>query len=84
MPNHVHGILIIADKIRTAPASVGAQHAAPLPWRASCPNVSPGSLGTIVRSFKSATINRINDLCGTPGVPFWQRNYHEHLIRNED
>jgi len=41
-------------------------------------------LGAIVRSFKSATTNRINDLRGTPGVPLWQRNYHEHVIRNEE
>ena len=84
MPNHMHGILIIADKTRTPHASVGAQHAAPLPWRASRPSVSPGSLGAIVRSFKSATTNRINDLRGTPGLPLWQRNYHEHVIRNEE
>jgi putative transposase len=84
MPNHVHGILIIADKIRTSPTSVGAQHAAPLSWRASRPNVSPGSLGAIIRSFKSATTKRINNLRATPYVPPWQRGYYEHVIRNED
>nr|WP_315862938.1 transposase [Thermosynechococcus sp. NK55a] len=43
-----------------------------------------GSLPTIVRSFKSATTRHINILRGTPGAPVWQRNYYEHIIRNED
>ena len=34
--------------------------------------------------FKSAVTKRINILRGTPGVPVWQRNYHEHIIRDEN
>jgi len=45
--------------------------------------VVPGSLGAIVRAFKSATTRRINALNGTAGAPGWQRNYYEHIIRNE-
>jgi REP element-mobilizing transposase RayT len=45
--------------------------------------VKPGSLGAIVRSYKSAVTRRINRLRDTPGAPFWQRNYWEHIIRNE-
>jgi putative transposase len=41
-------------------------------------------LGAIIRSFKSATTNRIYDLRATPGVPPWQRGYYEHVIRDED
>lgn len=26
---------------------------------------------------------RINEVHGTPGVPVWQRNYYEHIIRDE-
>ena len=26
---------------------------------------------------------RINEIRGTSGAPVWQRNYHEHIIRNE-
>ena len=43
-----------------------------------------GSLGAIVGSFKSATAKRINNLRETPGAPVWQRNYYEHVIRDED
>lgn len=42
-----------------------------------------GSIPTIVRAFKSAVTKRINDLRATPGIPIWQRNYYEHIIRNE-
>ena len=44
----------------------------------------PGSLGAIIASFKSATAKRINNLLGTPGAPVWQRNYYEHVIRDEN
>ncbi len=35
-------------------------------------------------SFKSAVTKHINLVRGTPGAPIWQRNYYEHVIRNED
>ena len=43
----------------------------------------PGSLGTIVRSFKSASTRRASSLPGTSGVPLWQRNYYEHVVRDD-
>jgi putative transposase len=43
----------------------------------------PGSLGAIVGSFKSVTARRINRIRHTPGMDVWQRNYYEHIIRNE-
>jgi REP element-mobilizing transposase RayT len=73
MPNHIHGIVRI----------VGAQHAAPLP-AARTPTVKPGSLGAVVRSFKSAATKRVNQIRRTPGALVWQRNYYERVIRNED
>ena len=42
-----------------------------------------GSLPTIVRAFKSAVTRRINDIRRTAGERVWQRNYYEHVIRNE-
>jgi len=35
-------------------------------------------------NFKSASTKRINELRHTPSTPVWQRNYYEHVIRNED
>lgn len=44
---------------------------------------APGSLGAIVQNFKAVSTRRINQLNRTPGVTLWQRNYYEHIIRNE-
>ena len=80
MPNHVHGIVVLYDDgIRSA---VGAQHAVPLQHSQQY-NVRPGSLGAILRSFKSAATKRVNERHGVPGTPIWQRNYYEHVVRNE-
>lgn len=46
-------------------------------------NVTPGSLGAIIRAFKSAATRRINAARGTPGADVWQRNYYERIIRDE-
>ena len=42
-----------------------------------------GSIPTIVRAFKSAVSRRINLSRCTPGNPVWQRNYWEHIVRDE-
>jgi REP element-mobilizing transposase RayT len=46
-------------------------------------------MGAMVRGFKSATTKRINEMRINQGVnktprPVWQRNYWEHIIRNEE
>jgi REP element-mobilizing transposase RayT len=80
MPNHVHGIIWIVDTDADGndddvnPRAVGG---------VTPTNVIPGSLGAIVRSFKSITAKRINALRDTPGAPVWQRNYYEHIIRDD-
>ena len=43
----------------------------------------PGSLGAIVQNFKSNTTREINRLRQTRGIPVWQRNYYERVIRND-
>ena len=79
MPNHVHGVIVINDHPATnSSPDVGAQDAAPLPM----PNVKSGSLGAIIRSFKSAVTRRIGREHNAIGI--WQRNYHEHVIRNHE
>ncbi len=60
-------------------------YAAPLrPAQPPVPRVLPGSLAAIVRSFKSITTKRVNRIRATPGAPFWQRNYYERVVRDED
>ena len=41
-------------------------------------------LGRLIGAFKTVSSKRINETRGTPGVPVWQRNYYEHIIRNEE
>ncbi|MEH2403438.1 transposase [Nostoc sp.] len=57
------------------------QSDAPLPT--NMPNRKPRSLGSFIAGFKMAVTKRINLLRGTPRVPIWQRNYYEHIIRNQ-
>ncbi len=60
MPNHLHGIIMIADAV--VAVNVGATHASPSP-----PNgPKPRSLATIVGSYKSAVSKRISGIRGTP------------------
>ena len=40
-------------------------------------------MGSFVSGFKSIATKRINELHNTPQKPFWQRNYYEHIIRND-
>src|SRR5207245_11485483 len=87
MPDHLHGIVIISGMLYRH--SVGAQHAAPLrsigrlPAPTGSEGCSHGSLGAIVRSFKSATTKRINEMRHTPEKRVWQRNYHDRIIRDD-
>ncbi|MHB8857767.1 MAG: transposase [Bellilinea sp.] len=75
MPNHIHGIIWIKDD------HVGAQRrCAPTNNRFS---VGSQTLGSIVRAYKSAVTYNIHKLPGMKGVSVWQRNYYEHIIRDE-
>jgi REP element-mobilizing transposase RayT len=90
MPNHIHGILMINDK-NIDERHVGARHAVPLQFtpqhnRSKTEQYGkpvPGSIPTIIRSYKSAVTKKINEINNIPGSPVWQRNYYEHIIRDE-
>ena len=95
MPNHVHGIIVLTDQQRKNPIpdNVGAGFN-PDNVRAGFnpDNVGAGlkpaptrrhPLSEIVRAFKTFSSRRINEHRGSPGVPVWQRNYYERVIRNE-
>jgi len=69
MPNHVHGILVLAcDAVN---------------GRSTGTVLSRHGLFEIVRAFKTFSSRRINELRRSRGVPVWQRGYYEHVIRNE-
>ena len=41
------------------------------------------TLGQIVAYYKYQTTKQINRIRNTPGIPVWQRNYYDHIIRND-
>jgi len=40
-------------------------------------------LSEVIRGFKSFSARHINRLRRRPGVPVWQRSYHDHIIRSD-
>lgn len=42
-----------------------------------------GSIGAMIGQFKSLTTKRINKLRNLPHIPVWQRNYYDHIVRDE-
>jgi len=88
MPNHVHGIIVL-----TADVGAGLKPAPTTGLGRTPPGLGPARTGDtprrhglpeIVRAFKTFSARHINALRHTPGQPVWQRNYYEHIIRDED
>ncbi|MBI5876936.1 MAG: transposase [Chloroflexi bacterium] len=73
MPNHLHAIIVLDDVMP------GGSRAAPT---ASSPVIRK-PLGQLVGAFKTVSAKQINGQRNTPGAPVWQRNYYEHIIRND-
>jgi REP element-mobilizing transposase RayT len=88
MPNHVHGIVTIVGDGHVVGATGGRPRVgAPSESRASAARPygpSQRSVGSFVAGFKSAVTRRVNALRQTPSAPIWQRNYYEHIVRDED
>jgi REP element-mobilizing transposase RayT len=88
MPNHIHGIVVLPDRADVGAPLVGAQKRA-----AETPRLRPSStghetVGHVVGAFKSLFTVRYIQGVQTDGWPrfdrrVWQRNYYEHVIRDE-
>ena len=78
MPNHIHGIIV-----------VGAQFIAPLnslsnkveEAASGTMNRTP-TVGEIIRTYKAVSTRAIR--CTVNADFRWQRNYYEHIVRNEE
>ncbi len=89
LPNHMHGIIVLEKQVECIQPlqnnNVGVQYIEPSPGidpaLKKYQHVTPKSIGSIIRSFKAAITRwcRENSLEGQ----IWQRNYYEHIIRNE-
>jgi REP element-mobilizing transposase RayT len=40
-------------------------------------------LGRLIGAFKTVSTKHVNDIRSTPGAKLWQRNYYEHIIRDD-
>ena len=88
MPNHMHGIIVITDvgAIHELPSPTNAANANgaihELPLRRDQKDRRQMLLPKIIGKFKMNSAEKINNLLNRTGT-FWQRNYYEHIIRNE-
>jgi len=99
MPNHFHGIVVLGDEVNPSCrgdlrspllrlknmkkmaddcrfSNKGDQEVAPTGPRSK-------SIGSIMAGFKSAVTKRVNIVRQTSGLPLWQRNYWDHVVRDE-
>jgi putative transposase len=96
MPNHAHGIIRIVDQVGTPRRGVQdgedtqtGQRAGQwarqrrAPTRESFGKPVSGSIPTIVRAYKSAVTYVVNAAENMRGSSLWQKNYYEHIIRND-
>jgi putative transposase len=82
MPNHVHGIIMIGDNRRgTVPVPQGS---GTTQMGGETPPLQKPTLGQIVAYFKYKSTKEINALNNGPVMKLWQRNYYEHIIRNQN
>lgn len=70
MPNHLHGIIIINND-----RGMGGSRTAPTT------KIKP--LGALIGAFKTVSTKRIRQEYDCSEASFWQRNYYEHVIRND-
>lgn len=93
MPDHIHGILILTEKVIiktkkkiTAPESLNdalAKMAKPIIKDLKMSSISPKpkTIPSIIRSYKSAVTKHANRLNLENG---WQSRYYDQIIRSQD
>jgi REP element-mobilizing transposase RayT len=74
MPNHVHIIVILTDAPEGGSQRKGGSRTAPTRRK---------PLGRVIGAFKTMSSKQINRIQDTGGERVWQRNYYEHIIRDE-
>ena len=78
MPNHIHAIIEINHSVVASAVVVGAVHEPPLQARRQM------LIPKIIGKFKMLSAKEINILLNNSGNPMWQRNYYDHIIRNDE
>ena len=83
MPNHVHGIVMLTEA-NADPDPVGAGFKPATTATGTDASNARHGLPEIVRAFKTFSARRINAVRGAVGTSVWQRNYYEHIIRDDE
>jgi REP element-mobilizing transposase RayT len=89
MPNHMHAIIIIMERdagkqsIGGLPMIGGGKR---LPGDLPVAPTGPrrGSVGAIIGNIKGAVTRRVRRQLDKPHFQVWQRNYYDHIIRDDD
>jgi REP element-mobilizing transposase RayT len=81
MPNHVHGIVIINNRVETFHGKTFRGTSLPEKPKMSAISPKTGSLSVVIRSYKSAVSYRV----GLNGFKefAWQSRFYDHIIRDE-
>jgi REP element-mobilizing transposase RayT len=85
MPNHMHGIIVLNESIVGATLAV-AQKAGVNERAGVNPAPTNKTVGDIVGAYKSLVANECLEIFKSKNETMgklWQRNFHEHIIRNE-
>lgn len=84
MPNHLHGIIMVDINCGGEVSSPHRDTPAYSKGRETLPLQRKRPLGHIIGYFKYQSTKHVNKVRESPGKTIWQRNYYEHVLRNED
>ena len=82
MPNHLHAIVVISEVASALRFDSGDLPVAPT-GALKRPGPRQRSISSLVGGFKAAATRRVRQRDGAQRRRIWQRNYYEHVIRNE-
>lgn len=83
MPNHFHAIVWIVGAHGNAPSDRPIESAGSVQAHYHAPLRRPRSLSTLLAGFKRISTMNINRIREMVGIPVWQRNYYERIIRTD-
>lgn len=79
MPDHVHGIIeILGANLNQL---IGVKNFSPATDKSTMPRSPSKTIGSVVRGYKIGVTKWMRQ--NTNVYDVWQRNYYEHIIRNE-
>ena len=90
MPNHIHGIIVLNTVGATLAVALNNDTIAPIIRAGASPAPTAAAtttIGNIVGAYKSLVMNKCLNICKIRNEylgRFWQRNYYEHIIRNDN